>query len=189
MRSFRRIRGRYWASFDPIEVSVLSDLVDQVRQLLAGRRSEQPDDPLVALTGMIVGPTRPPEDPALARLLPDFHHDDPDLSAGLRALREPALIQAKDQAATDVLDSLPPGGGSVRLTEDQAQSWIAALNDVRLALGVRLGVTDDGGDLDEGADDHDPGDEGDDPSSTAPIRQTYRWLTYVQDSLVSQMLD
>ena len=36
-----------------------------------------------------------------------------------------------------MLATLPPGGGTVRLTEQDAQAWLRALNDVRLSLGVR----------------------------------------------------
>ena len=72
----------------------------------------------------------------LARLLPDFTTEDADLAAGLRSLHEPALIEAKDAAAALVLETLPESGGKVALTAEQADSWLAALNDVRLALGT-----------------------------------------------------
>ncbi|GAA1999239.1 DUF2017 domain-containing protein [Nakamurella flavida] len=177
MRPFRRRLGRYFASFTAEEASLVSDLVDQVRQLLAGRRAQAPDDPLVAMTGMVVGSSRPPEDPAVARLLPDFSTDDAELSSALRVLREPELIALKDGAAVALLDSLPRGGGTVRLDEDAAQSWIGALNDVRLALGVRMDLTDDG-----------PPPGADDPQSPeAAMYATYRWLSAVQDSLVTAM--
>lgn len=177
MRPFRRRLGRYLASFSAEEASLVSDLVDQVRQLLAGRRAQASQDPLVAMTGMIVGSATPPEDPAVARLLPDFSQDDAELSSALRVLREPELIAAKDGAAVALLDSLPRGGGTVRLDEDDAQAWISALNDVRLALGVRMGITDDG-----------PPPGADDPSSPeAAMYATYRWLSAVQDSLVTAM--
>ena len=42
-----------------------------------------------------------------------------------------------------VLATLPEEGGRVRLTQEQAQSWLRALNDVRLALGAGLDVTED----------------------------------------------
>ncbi len=42
-----------------------------------------------------------------------------------------------------MLDTLPAAGGRVRLSEADAQAWLRALNDVRLSLGVVLGVTDD----------------------------------------------
>lgn len=180
MHPFRRTRGRFVASFESGEVALLADLVDQVRQLLAERGEENPVDPLVELTGITVGPSTAPEDPALARLLPDFARDDQQTSAALRALHEPDLIAQKDAAAVAVLDSLPRGGGTVRLTEDVAKAWLSALNDVRLALGVRLEVTED---------DVEPPTVGADPDGQAAAAfGVYRWLTYVQDSLVTQML-
>ena len=179
MRPFHRRFGRYNAWLEPAEAALIADLVDQVRQLLAARRTETPPDPLAELTGMTVGPTTRPTDPALARLLPDFHAEDAELSAGLRVLHEPELIAAKDTAAVALLDSLPRGGGQVRLDDDAAASWISALNDVRLALGVRLEITDD---------DAPPPGVQDLDSAEAAMYQTYRWLSAVQDSLVTAML-
>lgn len=180
MRPFRRRFGRYVGWLEPAEASLIADLVDQVRQLLAGRRTETPVDPLSALTGMTLGPSTPPTDPAVARLLPDFHAQDAELSAGLRVLHEPELIAAKDAAAVALLDSLPRGGGQVRLDDDAASAWIAALNDVRLALGVRLEITQDD-ELPPGADNPD--------SPEGAMFATYRWLSAVQDSLVTALLE
>ena len=180
MRPFHRRFGRYSASLEPAEASLIADLVDQVRQLLAGRRAEAPSDPLAQLTGMTLGPDSKPTDPAVARLLPDFHAEDAQLSSGLRVLHEPELIAAKDAAAVKLLDSLPRGGGPVRLDDDAAQAWIAALNDVRLALGVRLEITED---------DTPPPGVDDTEGPQAAMYATYRWLSAVQDSLVSAMLD
>jgi Domain of unknown function (DUF2017) len=66
----------------------------------------------------------------------------------------------------------------VRLTEPDARAWLRALNDVRLALGVRLGVTDD---FDEHSDEIDP----DDPR--AAYAWVYHWLAYLQESLVDAL--
>jgi len=179
VRPFHRRFGRYTGWLEPAEAALIADLVDQVRQLLADRSTETPADPLAELTGMTVGPSSKPTDPAVARLLPDFHADDAELSAGLRVLHEPDLIAAKQAAAVALLDSLPRAGGQVRLDEDQASSWIAALNDIRLALGVRLEITDD--------DELPPGVE-DPESPQAAMFHTYRWLSAVQDSLVTALL-
>ena len=170
MRPFHRRFGKYNAWLEPAEAALIGDLVDQVRQLLAARRTETPPDPLAELTGMTVGPTSRPTDPAVARLLPDFHADDEELSAGLRVLHEPDLIAAKDAAAAALLDSLPRGGGQVRLDDAAAASWITALNDVRLALGVRLEITDD---------DAPPAGVQDPDGHGAVMYQTYRWLSAV----------
>ena len=180
VRPFRRRLGRYTAVFEAAEASLIADLVDQVRQLLAGRRSETPPDPLAELTGMTVGPSTPPTDPAVARLLPDFTTDDTELSAGLRELHEPEVIAVKDAAAVTLLDSLPRGGGQVRLDDVTATAWITALNDVRLALGVRLEITED---------DVPPPGIDDPESAEAAMYATYRWLSAVQDSLVTALMD
>ena len=79
----------------------------------------------------------------LARLLPDGYRDDPDAAGEFRKYTEPALRSAKHQAAQEMLDTLPDAGGRIQLTQDQALSWLKALNDIRLALGVRLGVTEE----------------------------------------------
>lgn len=180
MRPFRRRFGRYVATFEAAEAALIADLVDQVRQLLAARRSEGTGDPLATLTGMSVGTSSQPADPAVARLLPDFHTEDHELSAGMRMLHEPELISVKDAAAVDLLDSLPRGGGQVRLEPETAQSWSAALNDVRLALGVRLQITED---------DAAPPGVDDPESQEAAMFATYRWLSAVQESLVTAMMD
>lgn len=180
MRPFRRRFGKYVASFESAEAALIADLVDQVRQLFAHRRSESPDDPLAQLTGITVGSSRRPSDAALARLFPDFSADDADLSAGMRSLHEPSLLAAKDAAAMTLLDTLPRSGGQVRLDEATAVAWSQAINDVRLALGVRLEITDD---------DTDPPGADDPESPQAAMYSTYRWLSAVQDSLVTTLLE
>jgi hypothetical protein len=161
---------------DAQEVAVLRGLVDEVRRMLDARATEQPRDELAELTGLQTGPSTKPDDPVLARLLPDFATDDADLSGALRSLHEPELIAAKDAAAAVVLDTLPGAGGRVELTPEQADSWLAALNDVRLALGTALDVSEDMPD-DLPADDPRAGHLG-----------VYHWLTYVQDGLVQSRM-
>ncbi len=181
MRPFSRHRGFYVASIEPVEVRLLTDLVGQVRTLLADRRAEAPSDPLAALTGMTMGPADAPTDPAVARLLPDFHRDDADFSSGLRMLHEREVIAAKDDAAATLLRTLPEEGGPFRLDEPQARSWLVALNDIRLAFGVRIGITDD---IEEP-----PAASADPDSAEFAMYETYRWLSAVQESLVMLMLD
>lgn len=181
MRLFSRRDGHIEGAFAPPEAELLIDLVGQVRTLLAHRRDESPSDPLAELTGLTVGPSTPPADPAMARLLPDLHRDDPRLSAGMRMLREPEVLTAKDDAAVALIRSLPMAGGSVRLTDATARSWLVALNDVRLVFGVRLDITDD----------IEP------PTAAAADRGgpeyamylTYRWLSTVQESLIDALAE
>ncbi len=154
------------------EAGLLRGLVGQVRDMLSARVAGTPQDELAELTGIIAGPTTAPDDRVLARLLPDFHREDATLSGGLRALHEPELLAVKEGAAAVVLDTCPARGGRVRLTDEQAQAWLFALNDVRLALGTVLDVTEDM------PDELPP----DDPR--APHLSVYHWLTWVQDSLI-----
>jgi len=180
MRLFTKRFGRYTAVFEPAEATMVSDLVDQIRLMLAGRRAEASADPLTKVTGMPMGPSSPPADPAMARLLPDFHASDPELSAGIRMLREPDLIALKDASAVTLLDTLPRGGGTVHLNPMAARAWITTLNDVRLAMGVRLNITQD---------DYEPPADLDPDGMEMAIFATYRWLSAVQDSLVTALLD
>jgi Domain of unknown function (DUF2017) len=154
------------------EVEVLRNLLAEVRQMLSSRAADTPADELSVLTGIRPGPNTRPQDRVLARLLPDFTTEDADLAAGLRQLHEPALIEAKDAAASAVLATLPADGGKIELTPEQADAWLAALNDVRLALGTALDVSEDM------PDELPP----DDPR--AAHLGVYHWLTFVQDALV-----
>jgi len=121
------------------------------------------------------GSATPPEDPVLARLLPDAYLDDSAAAGDFRRFTERELRSGKVAAARTVLDTLPEGGGRVELSEEDAQVWLRALNDVRLALGVRLSITEDFG---ERMDDLDPAD----PRSA--YMWVYDWLTFLQETLV-----
>jgi hypothetical protein len=188
-RHGRGERARYVAVLDPPEASVLRGLVGQVDDMLSGRADASPSDELSALTGIRTGPSTPPDDPVLARLLPDFHRADPDpghdadgggegpaLSAALRSVREPELIEAKRDAIASLLASLPTGGGRVELTAPQAEAWLTAINDVRLALGTALEVSED---MPEQLPPDDP------RTDHLPV---YHWLTWLQDSLVTVLV-
>jgi len=186
MEPFRSVRGggaRAWLA--AAEASLLRSLVSQIMALVEpedfeDRPGPELDDELAALEAMVHGPgaDQPPEDPVLARLLPDGYRDDPAAAGEFRKYTEPALRSAKHQAAQEMLDTLPDAGGRIQLTQDQALSWLKALNDVRLALGVRLGVTEDfeqqWGRL-----------KPDDPQWTA--FEVYAWLGAVQESLVQAL--
>jgi hypothetical protein len=134
-------------------------------------------DDLEAMVGFTENPELP-DDPVLARLLPDAYRDDPEASGEFRRYTEQGLRSGKAAAARTVLATLPPGGGRIRLSEAEGQAWLRALNDVRLALGVRLGVTDD---FDEQVADMGP----DDPRSA--YVGVYQWLAFLQETLVQAL--
>jgi hypothetical protein len=138
---------------------------------------QKPPDPLDDLARLLAqtGPATPPDDPVLARLLPDAYADDAEAAGDFRRFTEQELRNGKAAAARTVLATLPEDGGRVRLSEEEAQVWLRALNDVRLALGVRLSITED---FDARAADLDPAD----PRSA--YMWIYDWLTFLQETLV-----
>ncbi|WP_068275794.1 DUF2017 domain-containing protein [Aldersonia kunmingensis] len=171
------------SELDAREATVLRSLVESVCGLLDERKREASTDELAELTGLQTGNSTPPEDAALARLLPDFHRSEPgtpdadkaNINGALRSLHEPEIIADKLAAGSVILDTVPHRGGKVVLTQEQADAWLTGLNDVRLALGATLGVDADTPDhLDE-----------DDPR--APHLDVYHWLTWMQDSLIQAL--
>ena len=183
MEPFRSTRGGgARAVLAPAEASLLRSLVSQVITLIApdGPPSPGPSDGLLDWDALVTGMDQPetPEDPVLARLLPDGYRDDPEAAGEFRKYTESSLRGVKQQAAQEMLDTLPETGGRIQLTHDQAHAWLKALNDVRLALGVRLGVTEEfeeqWGRL-----------RADDPQWAA--YEVYAWLGAVQESLVQAL--
>ena len=165
------------------EASLLRSLVGQVMTLVAAEDTESTRDADTDdLEALFAEPPakapESPEDPVLARLLPDGYTDDPEAAGEFRKYTEAGLRSVKHKAALDMLATLPLAGGRVQLSGEQAIAWLKALNDVRLALGVRLGVTEDfeeqWGKLAQ-----------DDPQWTA--FEVYAWLGAVQESLVQAL--
>ncbi|MGW5521742.1 oxidative stress transcriptional regulator AosR [Gordonia sp. NPDC003950] len=186
-RQGRGSRMRIRSNLDRNEVELLTSMVSSMIDLLHERESSAPIDDLAELTGIRTGHSAPPGDVTLGRLLPDFHRPDQerelaadmvngDLNAALRSINEPKIIDAKTAAAKTLLDSLPPGGGDIALTEAQALDWLTALNDVRLALGAMLGISEDTPDqLPEG-------------HPHAAHLDVYHWLTVMQELLVESLM-
>lgn len=189
MKAFeKRRRGGYCATFEPNEAQLLVGLTGQVVELLRDRTaaSESQADSLANELG-IGGPSLPPEDPVLARLLPDAYRDAPDDSAEFRRFTEQSLTSRKVANAEIMIGSLveagfDPAAGiegqasvEVELADEAVQAWLRALTDVRLALAVRLGIEDES--------DHEiivhSADE-----AVAAMAEVYDWLGFVQESLV-----
>lgn len=190
MRKWKRVETdngpRFRSALEPHEAALLQSLVSSVIGMLDMRESSAPTDELEEITGMKTGNTAPPEDATLRRLLPDFYRSDgqqPDgpisadsLNAALRGLHEPAIIDAKRHAAQQLLDSVPERGGRFELTEEQANAWIAAVNDIRLALGTMLDIGPNGPD-------RLPADH-----PMAGQLSVYQWLTVLQEYLVVALM-
>jgi hypothetical protein len=159
MKPFRAKGGAVVARMDRAEAGIVGLLLDQLDQLLSADAGDVGDDPV------------------LRRLLPDGHRSDPAMAADYRELTESALRSGKGDDLATVRATLPPDGGEVRLDVDQAGAWLRTTNDLRLALGTRLDITEDTEPPEELTDEHDH------------QLGVYYWLTAVQGSLVDALVD
>ena len=165
MTMFRRAGNECVAKFTPQEAQVLRQCVAELAALLA----DHPD----------------PDDPAVERLFPDVYPEDPEAAAEFRRFTEADLKAAKLDQAKTVLSDLLEAGGEIRLVDEQADLWLRALTDVRLALGTRLGVQDET-DIEAELDDA----VGRNPTSPRVGQlSVYAYLTYLQESLVGALID
>jgi Domain of unknown function (DUF2017) len=194
VRKWKRVETangpRFRSALASHEAALLKNLVTAMIGLLDDRESSSPTDELEEITGIKTGHATPPGDPTLRRLLPDFHHpDEPDdgddeaagdtpdaLNAALRSLHEPEIIDAKREAAQRLLDTVPDNGGRFELSEGDANAWIAAVNDIRLTLGVMLGIRPEGPE-------RLPADH-----PLAVHFDVYQWLTVLQEYLVLALM-
>jgi len=178
---------RFRSALAAHEATLLNNLVASMLGMLDERESSSPADELEQITGIRTGNSQPPGDDTMKRILPDFYRPQTDHPAGsgtaeslnsaLRSLHEPEIIEAKRQAAQRVLETIPNGGGKFELNEDDAHSWAAAVNDVRLALGTMLDVGSDGPD-------RLPADH-----PMVGHLDVYHWLTVLQEYLVLGLMD
>ena len=149
--SFKRVgndRVRVRLAHD--EVAVLRGLPDQLRTVLGEGGDE----------------------PVNQRLFPPAYLDVADIEDDTEYQR---LMH--DDLVTDTLSR---GSTSVRrwtveLTEEEATAWLGVLNDLRLALGVRLDITED---YDGDVDDTDP---------RAPAFRLLSYLGWLEEQLLDAL--
>ncbi len=153
------------ARFTSKERDVLSNLCEQLIDMLAERQADAPADVLYAQLG-IGGQGSLPSDPALARLLPDAYRDDEDAASDHRRFTERSLVERKLANARAVIVSL--ANNAVGLDAEAVQSWLRTLTDLRLVIAARLQIDEDG---DTGLGDDD-------------TLMLYDWLGYLQGALV-----
>jgi hypothetical protein len=141
--TFRRVgRDRVRVRLGREEVAVLRGLPEQLRAVL----------------------TEDADEPVNRRLFPPAYlePEDAERDAEYRRLMHEELVRAKLANLEVVTGTLAKGAPTLRrwtvdLTEEEATAWLGVLNDLRLALGVRLDITEDfDGQVDE-ADPRAPG--------------------------------
>ena len=169
----------YVAQFADSEREVLLNLCEQIIELLAERTDHGNDDPLAAMVG-ITSHDSPPEDDVLHRLLPNAYADSVD-SSEFRRYTE-STLRAKKQAHAIVMriHLKSSDDGTVDLDHDNANAWLGALNDIRLALGVRLKVESNSHEHLEILSPDDP---------LRGVYAVYTWLGWLQESLLAALID
>ena len=150
MRVSRR-RGVIRLTLEPFEAELLRTLLDELEELVEVMAADHA---------------------ATQRLFPAGHRDDADAAAEFRELTEQSLRDDRRQRYGRMRTELAAGSGVIEVTDETSQMWLAVLNDMRLALGTRLGVSEE------------------EPVELAPedpdagAQAVYHWLTALQDSLV-----
>lgn len=118
----------------------------------------------------------PETDPVKQRLFPRAY-EDPDNEETFRELTSGDLENVKLEALREVRDSLGTRGKvEVALGPDEVGSWLRLLTDLRLAIGVRLDVTEEAMSAEI-----DP----DDPNG--PALSVLHWLGWVQGSILERV--
>ncbi|MGW5369660.1 DUF2017 domain-containing protein [Streptomyces sp. NPDC004009] len=185
-------------ALDDVEISIIRSLAVQLLELIGpGPAEDTGGDPLAEL--FAEGPSEPPADPVLRRLFPDAYGDPERApaspaeaeerlahSAEFRRYTENDLRAGKRENALavirtlDALNAADSGGAVLKLTPDESRWWLGALNDLRLAIGARLEITDeDDTELLYGLPDDDP---------RKPMVMAYLWLGGLQETLVTTLM-
>lgn len=151
----RRAKQSIVASFAAVEVALLVALLGELEDVMAEMA---------------------PDDPATQRLFPAAFPDDAAATTQFRELTEQSLQQERRDRYEQCRAELPAAGGQVVITSQMSGRWLVVLNDMRLALGTRLGVTAE------------PMADAETDDSDRGARALYDWLTGVQDQLLSQVM-
>jgi hypothetical protein len=187
-----RRSGRVIATFTGFEADLLRSLASQMVELLRNERAEPAAptaDAFEAMMAEFSGATTIPEDPVLARLFPTAYTDDEESAADFRRFTESGLRDGKAAAAGSIIDTLEDAGLPPELTEDglvidvelthaDAEAWMRAFTDIRLALATRLGV--------EAGDEHYWHSLPDD-DPRAQAHDIYEWVGYLQETVVEAL--
>ena len=184
MSEFTREGGIYSLDLTIDEAHILINLVEQLLELLGEgdfHHHYDGSDPFAQLMSQLKAAPEEivtPEDPVLLRLLPNAYAD-PEAAADFRRFTEPTLrgnkqrtLRAVREALAQIVDETVSGG----VVEDiDAELWLRAINDLRLALSVRLEINETSFDHFESLPDTDP---------QKPIYAVYFWLGWLQENLL-----
>ncbi len=176
---YRHGDNAYVVQLSESEREVLTNLVEQILELLGERADKHVDDPLAAMVG-ITSHDSPPEDDVLLRLLPNAYADQVDASE-FRRYTESTLRSKKYGHSMSMRITLKTAiDGIIEVDHDGANDWLGAMNDIRLALGVRLKVEQTNHEELELLAPDDP---------LRGVYAVYNWLGWLQGSLIDALMD
>ena len=112
------------------------------------------------------------DSPDVARLFPPAFRDDPEAAAEFDSLVREGLVSGRVAALATLVET----ADEKRLDHAQLEAWCGAINDMRLVLGEKLGVTEDMYERD--VDRRDP---------RAPDLALYGWLSWLQTEIVEAL--
>jgi len=144
----RTRKGHFELRLSETERDLLRSLAPQMRDLLAS------------------------DDPVLDRLYPVAYPEDEDRETEYRLLVRDELRSSHEAA----LAALEATADAEQLDEEQLVVWMRAVNEVRLVIGTRLDVTEEG--LERPTDSDDP---------RAPAFAVYDYLSWLQGSIVEAL--
>lgn len=194
---FERVNeGEFRIALTTQEVQVLINLLEQLLELLGEPSTTEPD-PLFNLLGWN-GNETPPDDPVLRRLLPNAYENENE-AAEFRRYTEDGLREKKRANAHLIYEALSPSEEEwsadqpleratieVNVKLEDVASWLSSLNDLRLALAVRLGI---GGqaESDENSQVKARYELATDSDPMKAVYAVYSWLGWLQQSLLETL--
>jgi len=200
--------GSISITFTSQEAHVLINLTEQLVELLSeGDGQSHQVDPLLHLVG-ISNADSLPEDPVLRRLLPNAYADEK--SAGeFRRYTEHGLREKKKAHALAIYEALLPqdeewtgdtplekGFLTVTFPSTQSLEWLGGLNDLRLALAVRLGIGTNLGESKGAEKEEEPSNAESlhkkyelmvDSDPMKAVYSVYSWIGWLQQSLLEAL--
>ena len=208
MSTFKRLDDESISiTFSSQEAHVLINLTEQLVELLSeGDGQSHQVDPLLHLVG-ISNADSPPEDPVLRRLLPNAYKEE-KAAGEFRRYTEHGLREKKKAHALTIYEALLPQDeewtgdtpldkGFITVTFPSAQSleWLGGLNDLRLALAVRLGIGTDIGERSNLSENETQSAESMhkkyelmvDSDPMKAVYSVYSWIGWLQQSLLDAL--
>lgn len=193
-------------TFTSQEAHVLINLTEQLLELLGeGDGQSHQVDPLLHLVG-ISNADSLPDDPVLRRLLPNAYTDE-KAAGEFRRYTEHGLREKKKAHALTIYEALLPqdeewsgdtpldkGFLTISFAATESMAWLGGLNDLRLALAVRLGIGTDINDktrtTTESAEPiHQKYELMVDSDPMKAVYSVYSWIGWLQQSLLEALTE